>query len=64
MNKELSWLIIFLRDFFLLLTIFLLHYFTEFRSKTVFLLTGMLIVWATWHLQEYLEWRKWRSQMS
>ena len=52
--KELRWLNLFLRDLFLVFVIAYLQYATHFRSKTVFLITGMLIVWITWQLNDYL----------
>lgn len=56
MNKEqLQWINIFLRDIFLIFVVAGLHYLTYFNSKTVWLITGMLMVWITWQLSDLLE---------
>lgn len=56
--KELSWINLFLRDILLVLVVAGLHWWTKFNSKTVFLITGMLLVWITWQLSDYLNYKK------
>lgn len=59
MNKqEKVWLNIFIRDALLSLVLYGIHYMTRFNSKTVFLITGMLMVYITWHLSDYLNYKK------
>lgn len=52
------WVHIFIRDLILVFIVAVLHYYTHFNSKTVFLITGMLMVWITWQLNDYLNYKK------
>lgn len=62
MRRNVSWMIIFFRDLFLALVIFMIHYLTKFSVPVVWMLTGMLVVWITWHYQEFMDWRRWHSR--
>ena len=53
--RELKWLNIFIRDVFLILVVGGLHYMTNFNSKTVWLITGMLLVYVSWQLSDYIK---------
>ncbi len=57
-SKEFRWLNIFIRDLFLVVVLFGLFYMTNFQSKVVFLIAGMLIVWITWQFSDYLNYLK------
>jgi len=58
MIKRLVWINIFVRDFLLILAIGGLHYMTNFQSKVVFLITGMLVVFVTWHFSDLIKYIK------
>jgi hypothetical protein len=53
--KEVIWLNIFIRDILLVFIILWLHYITNFNSKSVFLITGMMVVWITWQFSDFME---------
>jgi hypothetical protein len=57
-KKEVKWFNLFLRDLFLIFVIVYLQWKTNFNSKTVFLITGMLVVWVTWQLNDYIKYKK------
>ena len=52
------WLNTFVGDFLLVLVIGALQILTKFNSKTVFLITGMIIVYITWQFSDFLNSRK------
>lgn len=60
-NPQFKWLNLFIRDFLLILVVCFLHYSTHFNSKSVFLITGMMIVWITWQISDYVNYLKLRS---
>lgn len=62
MKSNTRWLMIFIRDFFLALVLIVIHIYTNFQVNIVWLITGMMIVWFTWHFDDYKEWKKWHSQ--
>jgi len=54
-NKEkFKWINIFVRDMLLILVVGGLQILTNFQSKVVFLITGMLMVFVTWHFTDLL----------
>lgn len=54
-TKEGRWLNIFVRDVLLIFIVMWLHYITHFNSKSVFLITGMMVVWITWQFSDFME---------
>jgi len=54
MRRQFMWINTFVRDLLLALTVLGLHYLTNFNSKTVFMITGMLIVFITWQFYDLL----------
>jgi len=58
-TQELIWINSFARDFLICCIIAYLHYATNFNSKTVFLITGMMFVYVTWKLNDYWNHKKW-----
>ena len=52
--KMFKWINIFVRDLLLVFVILGLQIMTNFNSKVVFLITGMLIVWITWQFADLL----------
>ena len=57
-NPEIKWLNIFFRDIILVLVVCYVQYWSNFRSIFMWLLTGMLIVFITWHFSDYLKYKK------
>jgi len=57
-SKEFSWLNLFLRDIFLVFVILGIHYLTNYNSKIAFLITGMMVVWVTWHFTDFMNYQK------
>ena len=57
-NPEIKWLNIFFRDIMLVLVVCYVQYWSNFRSIFMWLLTGMLIVFITWHFSDYLKYKK------
>jgi len=53
-----KWILIFARDIFLILAIMGVHFYTNFNSRAVFLITGMLVVWITWQISDFLNYRR------
>lgn len=53
-HRDFRWLNRFVGDFLLILCVFGLQYLTHFNSKTVFLITGMIVVWITWQFSDYI----------
>ena len=62
--KRFRWIIRFIGDIFLTFTVILLQYITNFNSKFVFMITGMLVVWISWHFSDFINSRKriWQTQ--
>lgn len=61
MNKkirELSWINIFVRDILLVIVVGCLQYYTYFNSKTLWFITGLLVVWISWQFTDYLNYKK------
>lgn len=56
------WFNMFFGDFLIGVTVLFLQFITGFRSKSLFFITGMLLVFLIWQLNDYLKWRKWHSQ--
>jgi len=52
--RQIIWINTFIRDILLILTVLGLHYLTHFNSHTIFLITGMLMVYITWQLSDLL----------
>jgi len=57
-EKDLMWFNTFVGDFLLILVIGVLQILTKFNSKTVFFITGMMVVYITWQLNDLLNSRK------
>ena len=57
-SKHLMWLNTFVGDFLLILVVGFLQYLTKFNSKTVFFITGMIVVYVTWQFSDFLNSRK------
>lgn len=56
--SKFKWINIFLRDILLVIIIFVVQYWTHFQSTAVFFISGMLFVWITWQLNDFLTERK------
>jgi len=54
-TREGAWLNIFIRDILLVFIILWLQYITNFNSKSVFLITGMMVVWITWQFSDFMD---------
>jgi len=54
-SSEFKWWNIFIRDLFLAVVIFIVHYQTKFQSTMVWFITGMLLVWISWHFSDYVK---------
>jgi len=55
-NPQVRWLNIFLRDVFLVAVMIYVNYITHFRSWWGGFIIGMLFVWISWQLTDYLKW--------
>lgn len=53
-HREAMWLNVFIRDVILVGLVSYMQYATNFRSTTVFFITGMLLVYICWQLTDYL----------
>ncbi len=54
-KEKIKWINLFIRDLVLILAVGGLHYMTNFQSKVVFLITGMLIVSVSWHFTDLIK---------
>jgi hypothetical protein len=57
-DKRFSWFNLFIRDMILVFVVAGLQYMTHFNSKVVFMITGMMVVWITWQLADFLNYIK------
>ena len=57
-HPDVRWVNLFIRDVLLVLVILYMQITTKFNSKSVFLITGMMIVWITWQLSDYLNYKE------
>lgn len=55
---EIRWINIFIRDVFLAFVVGYLNYANNFRSWFAALLAGMLIVWVSWQISDYIRERR------
>jgi len=63
-SREFKWFNIFLRDLFLVLAVAGMHYLTNFNSKSIFMITGMLVVWITWQFSDFLTYLKYKRGLN
>jgi len=57
-NPDAKWFNIFIRDICLVFVIGVVNYWTHFRSWWVGFITGMCVVWISWQLTDYLNYKK------
>jgi len=57
-NPDARWLNLFIRDFLIIMAIGGLQYMTNFNSKVVFFLMGMIVVHVTWHFSDFMRYLK------
>jgi len=57
-NRDVMWLNVFIRDVILVGLVGYLQYATYFQSKTIFFISGMLLVYICWQLTDYLNEKK------
>ena len=57
------WLNIFIRDIFLIVAVLGIHFLTEFKSRSAFLVTGMLLILISWQLSSLMNEIKINSRM-
>jgi len=60
--QEYKWINIFIRDVLLSLVMMFVNYFTHFRSWWSGVATGMLIVYVSWHFNDYLNYKRLKGQ--
>ena len=60
-RRKIMWLNIFIRDLLLVIVVLGIGIMTNFNSKVVFLIIGMLVVWITWQFSDFLNYLKLRS---
>ena len=64
-KRDIGWLNLFIRDLLLVAVVGLLQWQTDFKSRSLFLITGMLLVWITWQITDYLNYKRlqqWKSE--
>jgi len=57
-SDEFRWFNIFIRDILLIFIILVTQVWTNFNSKSVWFISGMLVVWVTWQLNDYIYYYK------
>jgi len=57
-SKEFKWINLFIRDMLLIVVIVIVDYTTDFRSRWIAFIMGMLLVWITWQFADYLNYVK------
>jgi len=60
-RRKIIWLNIFIRDLLLVVVVLGLGIMTNFNSKVVFLIMGMMVVWITWQFSDFLNYIRLRS---
>ena len=56
--NRINWINIFIRDILLAVVIVVVNYRTHFISWWVGFVTGMLVVWVTWQLSDFIRYKK------
>jgi len=57
-SQEFKWFNLFFRDILLIFITFTIQILTNFRSIYVWFLTGMMVVWISWQLNDYIKYRR------
>lgn len=52
--SDFRWINVFVRDLLLIGVVGAMQYWTHFNSKTVFFISGMMVVWVSWQLSDYM----------
>ena len=63
-KQRFVWVNIFFRDLLLVVILTLIQMLTHFNSKTVFFISGMMVVLVTWHIHDFWRWKKWHFRTS
>ena len=62
-NPDARWFNIFLRDIFLIFVVGMVNYWTQLRSWWVGFTTGMLVVYISWQITDYLNYKKFSNEI-
>lgn len=57
-SDEFRWFNVFFRDLLLVLVVMSVQYWSHFKSKWVFFITGMLVVWISWQFSDFLDYKR------
>lgn len=57
-SREFTWLNIFVRDFLLIFVVIIIHIKTNFNSRWVWFIIGMLVVYVSWQITDYINYKK------
>jgi len=57
-NPTVRWTNIFVRDLLLVIVVMFMHFRTGFRSYSLFFISGMLTVWITWQLSDFINYHR------
>jgi len=57
-KEQWRWVNLFIRDILLALTIGMGQYITKFNNPIMFFITGMMVVWVTWQISDFIKYRE------